>query len=282
LRIDGFKALPGPSRSTAPAKTPAVPDFPKNQDWFEAGTLLSEKGIEPQNRRLLQENVATYLAHRPEGETFPSGRWENKLERELSQPYSDEQVFQHIDGLQASLLNNLSELPSYPKAIYLTGSFSKGRLGANSDLNGYAMLPSDEFQAAFQTFQSRFNNAETNNKANLFPMSESSPGFNKAMLMVEGTSVKLSPDRLKEEGYLRGVYSDILDTKSPDRVETKPGTDGIVGKMWRSKFERQTLHFRAMRWALHLGGTLSRLPLLGAALESGVEKIVRQDHRDLT
>jgi hypothetical protein len=242
---------------------------------------MTQRGIELQNHRLMQENVATYLAHRPEGEAIPTGRWESKLNRDLSQPYTDREVLQHIDGLQSSLVRNLEELPSNPKEVYVTGSFSKGRLGVHSDLNGYVKLPSDQFQTAFQTFQGRHNDAPSN-KANLFPLSESSPGFNKAMLMVEGSSVKISTERLEEKGYLRSVYSDLLQTKSAERVESKPGSDGLVGKMWRSKFERETFHFRAMRWALHLGGTLSRVPLLGCALQSGVEKIVRQDHRDLT
>jgi hypothetical protein len=269
-------------KQRATEKSEAPGNFPQNQDWFDAGSLMSEKGLNLQNHRLMQENIATYLAHRPEGEALPTGRWETKLERELSEPYTDNQVFQHVDSLQASLLDNLSELPSYPKEVFITGSFSKARLGANSDMNGYAVLPSDEFQPAFENFQTRFDADKTSKNANLFPMSESSPGFNKGMFLVEGTSVKLSTDRLQEQGYLRSVYTDLLDTKNPERTESKPGSDGIVGKMWRSKFERQTFHFRAMRWALHLGGTLSRIPLLGSALEAGVERVVRQDHRDLT
>lgn len=243
---------------------------------------MSDKGIEPSGHRLMQENVATYLAHRPKGAELPTGRWETKLQRDLKDPYSDDRVTKHIDQLQNSLLENLKQLPSYPSEIYVTGSFAKGRLSPHCDLNGYAVLPSDQFDPAFQNFQRRFDESESDVQANLFPMSESSPGFNKAMLMVEGTSLLIPTARLKEEGYLRSVYSDLLHDKSDSRLESKPSTDGIVGKMWRSKFERETFHFKAMRGALHLGGTLARIPLLGSLVKAGVGRVIRQSHQNLT
>lgn len=266
--------LNSPSAAKTQSKSTLV-----DTDWYDAGELMEQKGLKLENHSLMRENLATFLAHRPNSSSMPTGRWQTKLERDLDNPYSNQQVLERIDQLQESLQDNLTALPSYPKTVFITGSFSKGRLGANSDLNGYAILPQEQFDSAFQNFQTRHQKGEG---ANLFPMSQSSPGFNKAMMMVEGTSVKISTEKLVQPGYLRDVYGELLSEEKSTRREVSTKLDGLTGKMWRSKFERDTFHFKAMRWSLHFGGTLSRIPLLGALLEKGASKIVAQNHRDLT
>lgn len=263
-------------------RTPAQEEnfsFAQNKDWFDAGSLMSQRGIPTDGYQLLQENLASFLAHRQEGKPLPTGRWETKIERELAQPYSDKQVFDQVDSLQKSLQENLAQLPTYPGRVYLTGSFSKGRLGANSDLNGYAKVEAKDFDHTFEVFGRRFSDSQSAQKANLFPFSESSPGFNKAMLMVEGSSLEIPTAKLEEPGYLRELYRDVLTQKKVSRIEIKPAFDGLTGKMWRSKFERETFHFKAMRWSLHGLGSLSRVPLLGALIEGGMARIIPQNHR---
>ena len=250
--------------------------FSKDQDWKDAGKLMQERGIPSADHRLMQENLATYLAHRVDGQDFPTGRWETKIQRELDKPYTDTQVHSRIDRLQNSLLENLRQLPEYPGQITLTGSFSKGRLGANSNLDGYVKVAKEDFQSGLVLFGERHTRAKG---ANLFPSSQASPNFNKGMLLVEGTSQQIDTERLEEEGYLNRVYSQNLENSDRSRKETSPKLDGLTGKMWRSKFERDPLHFKAMRGLVASVGMLSSLPLLGPLVQMGVERLIAQDHR---
>lgn len=274
----------GPAISS-PTTNEALPservDFTPKLDaaWSQAGELMSSRGISLEDRTLMRENIATYLTHAREGHALPTGRWENKLEQDLKSPYTDHEVLQHADKLQTSLLENLRQLPEYPKEIYITGSFSKGRLRTQSDLNGYAPVSSENFFPTFQLFSDRFQNKDT---ANLFPLSHSQPNFNKGMLTVDGSSLLISTSELEQPGYLSTIYRERLQEGRPNRWESSSKLDPWLGKAWRSKFEREPLHYRLMRTAVAIGGALTRTPLIGASFEKAASRIVTQEHRNLT
>lgn len=236
---------------------------------------MVSRGIALESRTLMRENIASYLTHAPRGSALPTGRWKNKLEQDLSAPYTDDDVLKRADELQSSLLDNLKALPEYPKKVYLTGSFSKGRLRAQSDLNGYAPVSSENFLASFQRFGERF---QAKAPANLFPLSESQPNFNKGMLMVDGSSLLVPTEKLEEPGFLRSLYQETLKQGRPERWESSPKLDLWLGKAWRSKFERAPLHYRAMRQAVATAGALTRLPVIGGWAESLVDAVVTQNH----
>lgn len=256
-------------------------DFPQqDKDWNDAGAMMKERGIPASGHSVLQENLATYLAHRGKDGKMPEGRFSQQLEAELANPYTDQEVYERVDQLQDSLLENLAELPTYPGKVYITGSFSKGRLSAQDDLNGYVPVSKENFNPSFQVFGKRQEAGA--NGANLFPMAESDQSFNKGMMMVEGTSVVLNTEDLKEGGYLRQIYREVLSDKPADRKESRPALEGPTGKMWRSKFERDPLHFKAMRGAVAVVGALSSLPVVGSLVERLAGSVVRQDHKDLS
>lgn len=102
---------------------------------------------------LMRENLATYLVHFPdefvtrldrEEATPRSGyavgreewRWADKLVRDLEKPYTDAEVVDRVEQLDAELKQVAADLMEHAgRRIYLTGSAVKGRLGAHSDLD---------------------------------------------------------------------------------------------------------------------------------------------------
>ena len=251
-----------------------------DQNWRDAGKQMAARGIPAEKHEVMQENVATYLAHRFSDELSP--RWQAKVDRELAKPFSDDQVDLRIDALQTSLLENVQELPSYPSKIYLTGSFSRGRLGGNSDLDGYAAMKPEEISRGFDCFEKR---VETDG-ACLFPMSDATPGFNRANLMYNGASVEIDPSRLGESGYLRKVYTCVQEHRD-QRRETSAPYEWATSKMWgegmsaqgkREQFEGKTLKSRIMNNVLSLGGTMAAVPLVGALVRKVADLCVHQLH----
>jgi hypothetical protein len=254
----------------------------QDQDWQDAGRLMAERGIPADGHQFMQENLATYLSHRS-GSGELSERWQSKLDRELQKPFTDLQVSERVEYLQQSLLENLSELPSYPSQVYLTGSFSRGRLGGNSDLDGYATLRPEDMSAGFDCFEKR---VESDGSC-LFPTSSERPGFNRANLLYAGASVEVDPARLSEPGYLRKTYQHVLDNRPEERRETAALYEWATGKMWgeglsaskkREQFEGKTFKSRLMNAALSMGGTLSMVPLVGPVVRKVADLCVNQSH----
>lgn len=251
-----------------------------DQNWRDAGKLMKDRGIPAEQHEVMQENVATYLSHRSSDQL--SARWQAKVDRELARPFTDEQVGPRIDALQTSLLNIIHELPSFPSQVYLTGSFSRGRLGANSDLDGYAALKPEDVSKGFDSYEKYVETSD----ACLFPMSEASPGFNRANLKYAGASVEIDPKRLGESGYLRKVYTCVLENRT-QRRETSSPYEWATGKMWgegmsaqgkREQFEGKTLKSRITNNILSLGGTMAAVPFLGAVVRKVADLCVHQTH----
>ena len=253
-----------------------------DQNWRDAGKRMADRNIPAEKHEVMQENVATYLSHRSSDELSP--RWQAKVDRELAMPFSDDQVGPRIDALQTSLLQVMNELPSFPSQVYLTGSFSRGRLGANSDLDGYATLKPEDVSKGFDSYEKYVETSD----ACLFPLSDATPGFNRANLMYAGASVEVDPKRLGESGYLRKVYTCVQEHRD-QRRETSAPYEWATSKMWgegmsaqgkREQFEGKTLKSRIMNNALSLGGTMAAVPLVGALVRKVADLCVHQIHLD--
>lgn len=252
-------------------KTP-LPD----RNWQDAGRLMAERGIPSQDHTYLQETLATYLSHRSGDELSP--RWQSKLERELLSPYGDEQIVNRIDQLQNSLKTLLDELPAYPSQLYLTGSFSRGRLGANSDLDAYGTINPQHLPQAFDSFEKNVAGPD----ACLVPISGDKPGLKEGNLLAAGASVKIDPARLAEPGYLRRVYQHVQQERR-ERKETSALYEWMTGLVWseeldahqkREQIEKGGLTHQAMA----LAGTLAALPVLGPVVRKTADLFVNQSH----
>ncbi|MEW6281121.1 MAG: hypothetical protein AB1758_21080 [Candidatus Eremiobacterota bacterium] len=111
----------------------------------------------PSERHLiLQENLASYLVEMPDayldrlesaspdtlngrirsGYAWGQKRWVDKVLRDLEKPYTDAQVAERVEELDADLKRLARELMEHAgRRIYVTGSILQGRLGAHSDLD---------------------------------------------------------------------------------------------------------------------------------------------------
>lgn len=250
----------------------------------EAHALMEKSGIPLDGHSACAENLATYLSHRSFGQVSP--RWQHKIDRELKNPCSDQQVADRIDHLQESLMENLAELPRMPAKLYITGSFARGRLGGNSDLDGYALLKPEDMDAGFDSYEKRVNIQDA---CCLFPMSDDRPGFNRAnLMMVGGASVAINPADLKQPGFLRSVYGDVQANRK-GRRETSGPYEWLTSKMWkedlspadkRKSFEGASFKSQLTNAAMAFCGTLAGLPLIGAVVRWGANTCVKQNHSE--
>lgn len=252
-------------------KTPA-----RDRHWQDAGRLMAERDIPAEGHRYLQETLATYLSHRS-GQELPP-RWQSKLDRELLHPYGDGQIGERIDQLQNSLKSVLDQLPAYPSQLYLTGSFSRGRLGANSDLDAYGMVKPQHLHGAFDAFEQTVAGPD----ACLVPFSEEKPGLQQGNLMAVGASVRIDPARLAEPGYLRKVYQHVQQARS-ERKETSPLYEWMTGLVWGEELNAQQKREQMERGGLThqvmaLAGTLAGVPLLGPVVRKTADLFVNQSH----
>lgn len=247
---------------------------------------MDQRAIPQENHEVYRENLATYLAHA--GRTFPSARWTRKVERELAAPYTNQQVQHHLERLEDSLQQNLRELPAMPSRVYITGSFAKGRLGANSDLDGFMAIPKEHMNAGFDSYERR--EKETTG-SNLFPLADDAPGYTRGHLLFAGQSVAFSADQLMKEGSLSEAYSAILKERDTDRIETSQTFEWITSKLWsddktakekRDAFENQSLKTRIQNAIMAAGGHLSNGEVTGPAFNWFVDKFAKQSHRDFS
>lgn len=248
----------------------------RDRHWQDAGRLLRDRGLPEAGYEAMQENLATYLAHRDEQKL--GDRWQAKLERELDAPYTNDQVDRRIDHLQNHLKTLLDELPAYPSRLYLTGSFSRGRLGANSDLDAYAVLKPEHLKAGFDSFEKHVGGSD----ACLVPFSEETPGLNRGNLLAVGASIAVDPKQLAEPGYLRQVYQQVQNQRT-QRQETSPLFEWLTGQVWG---EELTAHQKRLRMeegglthhAMALAGTLAGVPWVDSLVYATADLFVTQSH----
>lgn len=128
-----------------------------------ASQMLQQTGLADGQHTILQDNLAHHVGHVPEpyvdrleqsggkplnalpdilNEAFVTAPPEDyrsllKLERDVEKPYTDAQVFQRVDTLDARLRDTLAEHMrlngSYPQRMWVAGSLVNGGFGANSD-----------------------------------------------------------------------------------------------------------------------------------------------------
>lgn len=264
-----------------------------DRHWARSGELLKSRGIPAKDHVLLQENVATFLTHLDEME---SSRWREKIDRDLAKPYTDGQVLHHVDELQNQLIDLVSHMPSPPSKVWLTGSFTKGRLGPHSDLDAYFLMePGADVSALMKDVKE--------DGVIAFPLYTDEPGYNRAMKLITGCTQEVSLETLKKPGSLRGLYRETLaqrgiqvngeaceraaDTEF-DRQETSKIKDWIADSAWETaktpsqKWEKvygDSWKSRATHLALSTVGRAAMLPGLGLIIESAVGLLEIQNHR---
>ncbi len=252
----------------------------KDAAWQKAGELMAERNIPEEDHTLLHENLATGLSHSSE-------RFTLKVERDLKNPYTDDQILNRCDELQTSLRDTLASLPAYPSKLYITGSFSHGRLGVNSDLDSYGVIPAKDVPATYKVFAEADENPFI---AKMFPFNEERPGYNEAMLMVSGASVEINPRDLEKPGFLRETYQEVVARREPPRQETHPVYEWACSKLWSEgltpsekvdQFEGKSMFSKVMGWGLSLTGTLAMTPFVGPVIRGCANWMVKQDHHRL-
>jgi hypothetical protein len=245
----------------------------KDQDWVDAGKLMKEAGVPVEGHTLMQENLATFLAHRLSG--TPSARWTTRINRDLKTPYTDEQVFQRIDKLQSALQERIAESGAMPSKLYITGSFAKGRLSVNDELNTLNVVSKDQYPQVLDKAMIR----DAQGDVHFFPLREDQASYNQGMLMVDGVSIGVDPKVAMQPGYLQKTYTEILQNKSQNRRELQPRLDKWLGKAHRSRYDSQSLHSRMMQTAVATLGLASRVPLMGPLVKSSFAFLVGQKHQ---
>ncbi len=119
-----------------------------------ADRLLRVAQRDPARDTILRENVTTLLAQAPEDFVEGLHKLDDlngtyakmpvemalKLSRDLRQkPFSDAQVWQHLENLEGQLAEKSKEIiaasEGFPCKFYVCGSLLKGRFGANSDVD---------------------------------------------------------------------------------------------------------------------------------------------------
>jgi hypothetical protein len=253
-----------------------------DRHWHDASRLMQSRQIPREGHARLQENLATYLAHRDDEDQL-SPRWQQKLDRDLAHPYNDQQVSVRIDQLQESLRENLLQLGEYPSQIYLTGSFARARLGGNSDLDGLVMIEEGGLNFAFDVLEERI---EKQDAAALVPIPADNPGLLQAQLMAQGASVQIDVERLQTPGYLRQVYQHVQEQR-PQRRETSPLFEAITERVWsedlgaagkRELLAGHSLKAVTLRHLMSTGGQISQAPVVGPIVVEAVDQVVEQNH----
>lgn len=267
--------------------------------WAAAGKLLKERKLKPDDHVLLQENLATYLTHL-DGVDGDQTRWHVKLKRDLDKPYTDAEVLRHVDDLQADLKQRLSEMPVYPSQVYVTGSFMRGRLGNNSDLDSFFVFPEE----ARQMDLSKLLNDAREDSVIAFPLFEDNPGMVRSLLIVGGGRLEIARAAVDRPGALREEYARSLEQRGisvegdrcvrsaeyADRRETNKAFEWLTGQAWKEsnthhdkwdKLHGDGWKSRLNRTALDVAGRLAGLPGLNWAVNQTMDLIVDQEERRL-
>ena len=263
--------------------------------WEKAGELLEARGIPQQDHVLLQENVATYLANGAEKTGY---RFNLKMVRDLDHPYRDQDVFGHVDELQKSLMDNLAAIPVIPHHVYVNGSFARGRLGVNSDLDTLVALEPKDRDADLKPLQK----LASDTGATVFPMFTDDTNYNRTVFILTGSSRKVDVQELQDPHFLKKKYAQELEQRgivtdpqagctkvapSKDRKEINPTFEKVMGVVWKEgksvedKWDSlfsNSLKARTFRTAFRVCGAMCGLPLVGGVFGKIADFCIKQDH----
>lgn len=213
-----------------------------------AERILGKMNLNDSDHNLLKGNIATYLFNGASRKTLeeigkestldPDGilsrlerqRWKGKLERDLKSPFTDGEVFGHIKALNSELSEKvkfiLSHSKGYPMKMYIIGSFAKGRLGANSDLDVLVETNDGKLREKIgKDFAQQLKDGKDDSVSMvpLPPQNRLLSEFNARML---GKRIELSDPSaiLGDENFLMRKYGEILEKRGYHLME-----DGAIG-----------------------------------------------------
>jgi polyhydroxyalkanoate synthesis regulator phasin len=195
-----------------------------------AQKLLKALDLSEKNHVIFRENIATYIAQlkddfverlqKEDGQqlvqslthAFPYGdmRWGKKLQRDIEKPYSDEEVFSHLETVQKELKQKLEQAKAlnptpFPAKIYVTGSLVKGRFGANSDLDLLADAGDSRIVQPKESFQ---------DQVHIQYLAGGQSHWREAFLNAFGEKVEISlEDILADKPVLQNIYRQVLAQK---------------------------------------------------------------------
>ncbi|MCA9790273.1 MAG: hypothetical protein KC910_00700 [Candidatus Eremiobacteraeota bacterium] len=118
--------------------------MPSDLESYQARELLDLSSLTSADKTRLSENLAHYnhqmdppVTHPWDlmDTTNPRTRWHRKLQRDLSSPYTDSEAIQKLAQLEAELVTLLQAQNPFPSRLFVTGGITRGRFGANSDLD---------------------------------------------------------------------------------------------------------------------------------------------------
>lgn len=195
-----------------------------------ARSLLSATGRDPAQHTILEENLATMLAHyqadfvsqlpdvpaekRLEALNGCYGKgpltMAHKISREIRQkPYTDEQVHQRLEHLEQAVQSTtrkvLEENVEFPCRFYVAGSVLKGRFGANSDLD-LLVAASPEWMAR------NFWQVGMQEDVSIQCL-QGSPEQQARKIDSFGKTLPVTPEQLCEPGFLHGLFRDSYAAK---------------------------------------------------------------------
>jgi predicted nucleotidyltransferase len=284
-----------------------------------AERILEEKNINDPSHGLLRGNIASYLVNGATAGTLEEiwksdnfdaekvsshmepSRWKEKISRDLKDPYTDDQIISHIKDLDKELKEKMRAIISgskrFPSKLYILGSFAKGRLGANSDLD---ILVEVEDEASRKSLGSDYAlklRRGEDDKVLMVPIAPQNRflrAFNDRML---GKKLDLEDGRqiLEEPDFLLKRYAEIMEKKGYRLGEAGQGApaiqskrevrslflDNLIEKLVQKKhssFEKngaESSHRITVREILGtVAGAMLLFPGFGAILDKMAEEII--------
>lgn len=176
------------------------------------------------------------------GELPPLARWLDKLDRDLEAPYSDADVFAHLDRLQAELAEAVSVLhglrPNGGFSLTLMGGIMRGRLSAHSDLD--VILRAQDQKFFDRAMRHPFGYLVKERFVILSP-----PPHNKRVRRALGPMQDIGDgvDALARPGFLKELFLEKRKEFSGRPVEREIPPEKLAVVMELKKLSKKALHY---------------------------------------
>lgn len=247
--------------------SPGRPRLVQDPVYQAADQALAERGLELKDHVVLRENLASCLAQADSSDLSEvlgqQSRWSYKLHRDLDKPYTDQQVFERLQGLE-QLCQQLAGNTFPVGQWYISGSLTKGRLGAHSDVDltcdggfrpGQMELLNDQgpwgaaaFREEFQSGDPQLLHGSVHHGEEVSAVLVTGPLLQRKLSEYDAV-VPLEVQKVEHEhGFLADIYVRALERKgyqvergwqgvtvvppefcpehSPEKVWTRPGPTG--------------------------------------------------------